>query len=93
VDDKTIVLKPGENVSLEVYELAKADPEFVSNSEWVPIEGKWGPLAKGATVPLEAGQLTLPDEHPEFPSDTVWVIVEGEEGPIEVPVPLDIPAG
>ncbi len=92
MDGKTVVLKPGEDVAPEVYELAGIDPEFAANSEWVLIEGKWEPSAKGVTTPLEAGQIILPDGHPEFPLDTVWLIVQGEEGPIEVPVPLDVPA-
>lgn len=76
VNGKTIVLRSGENVAPDIYELAEANPEFAANSEWRLFEGKWEPLAKGVTTPLEARQLILPEGHPEFPSDTTWVVVQ-----------------
>ncbi len=92
VDGQAITLKSGENVDPEIYELAKGNPEFVANSEWVLIAGRWEPLAKGVTIPIEVEQIILPEGHPDFPADTPWVYPDGQELPIEVPVPLDIPA-
>jgi hypothetical protein len=57
VDGKTIVLRPGENVSPENYALAQADPEFSGRANWVLIEGLWEPLAPGVSVPLEVPQV------------------------------------
>ena len=91
VNGETVVLKPGDNVAPEIYELAKENPEFVANSEWRLIEGRWEPLAKGVSTPLEARQLILPEGHPEFPAETTWVIVQEAKLPIEVPLPLRFP--
>ena len=91
VNGETIVLKSGENVAREIYDLVKDNPEFVANSDWRLIEGRWEPLAKGVTTPLEAEQLILPEGHPEFPPGTIWVVAQGATLPIEVPIPLRIP--
>ena len=91
VNGRVILLRPGENVASEIYELAKKDPEFVANSDWRLIDGRWEPLAMGITVPVEVQQIILPDDHPEFPADMAWVYARGEEVTIEVPVPLGVP--
>jgi hypothetical protein len=51
-----VVLRAGENVSLENYALAQ-DPELNTGSNWVLVDGFWEPLAPGVAIAVEVCQV------------------------------------
>ncbi|MCZ7671799.1 MAG: hypothetical protein M5U34_34055 [Chloroflexi bacterium] len=61
-EGETVVLIPGDNVTVDNYVMAQ-DPDFNALADWRFINGWWEPLAPGVTVPIDICQVepTHPD--------------------------------